>query len=68
MSTRIFLSGGPAELSLIEPVRNVDRLDQKIKVAFGAGYEHFAYHGQNQSVGEENLPVYNWCGRTKIAE
>ncbi|MCO1575792.1 MULTISPECIES: DUF5988 family protein [unclassified Crossiella] len=68
MSTRIFLSGGPVEQSRIEQVWHVDRLDEKIKVAFGAGYEHFAYHGQNRRIGEENLPVYTWCGSTKIAE
>ena len=67
MSTRVYLSGGPGQLSLA-PVVDVECLNQELKLAFGAGYEHYAYHGQSRRVGEETLPVYDWCGRTKIAE
>ncbi|RZQ65877.1 DUF5988 family protein [Amycolatopsis suaedae] len=67
MSTRIYLSGGPGYLSLA-PVVDVEHLAEEIKLAFGAGYEHFAYHGRSRRIGAETLPEYTWCGRTKIAE
>jgi hypothetical protein len=66
--TRVLLVGGPEQLPGAVRVQEVDDLDEKVKVAFGAGYEHFSNTGEVSAVDGENLPVFRWCGKTKVAE
>ncbi|MEV4311997.1 DUF5988 family protein [Actinocrispum sp. NPDC049592] len=64
-ATKAVLAGGPAEVTE-GPV--VTGLDDKVKVPFASGYEHFAHNGEFLMVEGESRPVFRWCGRTKIAE
>ncbi|NYV76983.1 DUF5988 family protein [Streptomyces sp. UH6] len=58
------LEGGPAELVGtvdLKDFRDLIFSDEKIKIRHGNGYEHYTPSG--------NAPgVYQWVGRTKIAE
>ncbi len=65
---KIVLVGGPERVTEAGVVPEIHGLDQKVKVAFGSGYEHFAHNGEFQVVEGESRPVFHWCGRTKIAE
>jgi hypothetical protein len=65
---RVLLVGGPTHLTGADCVREVPSLLDPIKVASGNGYEHFRYTGESQDVHGSQLPVFNWCHRTKIAE
>lgn len=62
---RIVLAGGPHDLPETNRVHEIDSIEDKVKVCFGAGYEHFSHQGE---FSDEHLPVFEWCGRTKIAE
>jgi len=42
--------------------------EEKVKILSGAGYEHFVHNGEFITVDGENLPVFQWSERTKIAE
>ena len=69
METRkVLLAGGPAQLPGRDGVAEVAVLAEKIKIAFASGYEHFADSGEVSVVDGEHLPVFSWCGRTRIAE
>jgi Family of unknown function (DUF5988) len=67
-SKKVVLSGGPDQLVTTTSIREVDYLNKKVKIAFGAGYEHFVHNGHFLVVDGEHLPVFQWCERTKIAE
>ncbi|MFD7660613.1 DUF5988 family protein [Actinosynnema sp. NPDC059797] len=65
---RATLVGGPTELPEVERVCEVSNLDDKVKISYGAGYEHFSHTGEFRSQGGETLAVFAWSGRTRIAE
>ncbi|MCE0536184.1 DUF5988 family protein [Kineosporia rhizophila] len=46
----------------------VQNLAETVKIAFAAGYEHFRHHGEVRHVDGQEMPVFAWCGRTRIAE
>jgi hypothetical protein len=64
----VLLAGGPNDLPDFDRVRQVDDLQAKIKLCYGGGYEHFAYSGQRRLVDGEDVPVFQWVSRTRIAE
>lgn len=61
---QVLLEGGPADLGEDERRHEVPALTEQIKLARGAGYEHFQYSGRSR----ETVPVFQWCSRTMIAE
>lgn len=65
---RVVLIGGPAQLRADDRIRYVADLADKVKVPAGNGYEHFRANGESRTVDNLELPVFAWCGRTKIAE
>jgi hypothetical protein len=68
VNARVLLVGGPEYLPGTVRVQEVDDLEEKVKVAYGAGYEHFSNSGEVSLVDGEHLPVFRWCGKTKVAE
>ncbi|GAA1012181.1 hypothetical protein Aple_008470 [Acrocarpospora pleiomorpha] len=65
-STRIVLDGGPE--FKYGHVRPTDDGSEKVKILLGSGYEHFVHNGEFLEIDGENLPVFQWSARTKIAE
>ncbi|MGW5722442.1 DUF5988 family protein [Amycolatopsis sp. NPDC003865] len=66
---KVTLSGGPAELVERHREWTVGGLGEVAKVGFGAGYEHFAHAGEfTTTSGGDQVPVFAWCGRTRVAE
>lgn len=68
MVVRIVLTGGPGGLPESVRIQEVDSLETKVKLRYGAGYEHFTYSGEVRDVDGENLPAFSWCGKTRVAE
>lgn len=66
--SKVLLVGGPEQLPGSVRVQEVADLDDKVKVAYGAGYEHFSHSGEMSLVDGEHVPVFRWCGKTKVAE
>ncbi|MEU7145745.1 DUF5988 family protein [Nocardia sp. NPDC046473] len=64
----VVLVGGPERLPERERIRKTADVTEKIKVQFAGGYEHFAYTGDSVAREDGSLPVFKWCGRTKLAE
>ena len=67
-TSKIVLVGGPESRSATARILDVADLTDKVKIAFGAGYEHFLPSGETSIVDGEHLPVFSWCGATRIAE
>jgi hypothetical protein len=67
-NSKIVLVGGPESLPATARVLDVADPTDKVKIAFGAGYEHFLPSGETSVVDGEHLPVFSWCGATRIAE
>ena len=67
-ATKVVLVGGPKQVVEATPVPEVSGLDQKVKIAFACGYEHFTHNGEFLMVDGESRPVFQWCDRTNIAE
>jgi len=65
---RVLLVGGPESIPGSLRIQEVIDLADKVKLAFGAGYEHFLHSGEVSVVDGEQLPVFRWCGKTRIAE
>lgn len=65
---RVVLSGGPKDLPDIYRLREVADLNEKVKVQWRAGYEHFLPTAEVRDVEGEMLPVFEWCASTRIAE
>lgn len=65
---RVLLLGGPP--SFPDHLRNqtVRSIDEKIKVRFRAGYEHFQYRGECRNTSEGRVQLFSWCARTAVAE
>jgi hypothetical protein len=60
------LEGGPAGLPPALRACQVARADERIKVPYLGGYEHFEKDG---AAGVDDMPVvFRWTGRTRIAE
>jgi hypothetical protein len=68
VKSKVVLVGGPESLPVTARVQEVADLADKVKVVFGAGYEHFMPSGETFFVDGEPLPVFRWCGVTRIAE
>ena len=64
---RVVLHGGP-HLSPAARVCEVADLSHSVKMIHGNGREHFTYSGTTTHVDGEELPRFDWVGRTKIAE
>lgn len=65
---KVLLVGGPAMLGEDDRLRYVTELGEKIKLPIGNGYEHFQANGESCIVDGSELPVFAWCGGTKVAE
>ncbi|WP_027927542.1 DUF5988 family protein [Amycolatopsis benzoatilytica] len=65
---RIVLTGGPEQVRQGDWIREVDNLHDKVKIMSGSGYEHFSHNGEVVDIDGVALPVFHWCGTTKIAE
>lgn len=64
-SGRVRLEGGPTEFAGtvdLEELDEVFRSDEKIKIRYRNGYEHY------ESVGGSASADFRWVGTTKIAE
>jgi len=68
INSRVVLVGGPESLPVAARILDVADLADKVKITFGAGYEHFLPSGQTSVVDGERLSVFNWCGGTRMAE
>ncbi|WP_269810034.1 DUF5988 family protein [Kineosporia rhizophila] len=64
---KALLTGGP-ETAMGSGIVEVQNLAETVKIAFAAGYEHFRHHGEVRHVDGQEMPVFAWCGRTRIAE
>jgi hypothetical protein len=62
------LIGGPEHLTGTDRTREVTDLGQDIKLCCGNGYEHFSYIGMADQLEGGLIAVYEWSGRTMIAE
>lgn len=63
---RVLLTGGPASLRDVQ--HDVADPGAVVKIRVGNGYEHFSPNGELCTVDDLRLPVFAWCGRTKMAE
>jgi hypothetical protein len=43
-------------------------LDRTLKISYLAGYEHFVHDGEYETVDGNEVAVFRWTQRTKIAE
>ena len=68
INSKIVLVGGPESLPVTARILEVADPADKVKISFGAGYEHFLPSGETSVVDGEKLPVFRWCGATRIAE
>ncbi|MEC3979335.1 DUF5988 family protein [Amycolatopsis sp. H20-H5] len=68
VSLRVVLAGGPEKLCETARVREVRNLTDTVKLSFASGYEHFAHSGETAEIDGYRLPVFQWCGQTRIAE
>jgi Family of unknown function (DUF5988) len=67
-SLRVVLAGGPVQRPELGSIREVSSLEEKVKVGFASGYEHFAHSGETVVIDGQPTAVYQWCEKTKIAE
>ncbi len=67
-SKRIVLDRGTQRSAESGQARTRNHGAEKVKVFVGSGYEHYEHSGEFLLIDGENLPVFRWCGRTKIAE
>ncbi len=65
---KIVLVGGPDRVTESGSIPQVTDVNETVKVAFASGYEHFRHNGEFHEVEGESRPVFQWCGRTKVAE
>ena len=68
MTRKVLLVGGPEQLADTLRIHQLTQMLDKVKVAYGSGYEHFTDSGEVSQVDGEVLPVFRWSGRTMIAE
>lgn len=65
---KVLLVGGPDYFPGSARFQMVADLTEKVKVAIRDGYEHFTHSGEVSFVNGERLPVFRWCGKTRVAE
>jgi hypothetical protein len=63
----VTLRGGPDGLPETVVVRADQLREPRLKIPFGAGYEHFAPEQRGHGKAGDNA-VFVWCDRTKLAE
>ena len=68
INSKVVLVGGPESLPIAARILEIPDATDKVKIPFGAGYEHFLASDETSIVDGERLPVYRWCGATRIAE
>jgi hypothetical protein len=68
VNPKVVLVGGPESLPIAARILEITDPTDKIKIAFGAGYEHFVPSDETSIVDGEKLAVFRWCGATRIAE
>jgi hypothetical protein len=66
--TKVMLAGGPPSVLDIVGVYELDAICEKLKISYAGGYEHFISNGEFALVDGEQLPIFEWCLRTKVAE
>lgn len=67
-SIRVVLAGGPASVADDDRIQEVTSLADNVKLPMLGGYEHFRHLGRHRVIEGCQLPVFEWCGRTKVAE
>jgi len=67
-TVRVSLTGGPENFPEELRTHLVTGLGEPVKIGFHGGYEHFAHQGEYLHEGAEKIPVYQWSGRTRVAE
>lgn len=65
---RIVLAGGPKDLPATRRIHETESIEDTVKICFGAGYEHFSHQGEFSGRDSDRLPIFQWCGSTRIAE
>ncbi|MGW7001524.1 DUF5988 family protein [Streptomyces sp. NPDC054933] len=63
----VVLAGGPDGTPRVWAAPAEEDQD-RITVPQGNGYEHFEFGGEYSELAGEQVPVYQWCYRTFIAE
>lgn len=63
----VILEGGPIDLPQAMRLRQASADDQKIKVMYLGGYEHFELADEPREGSSARL-VFRWTMRTRIAE
>jgi hypothetical protein len=66
--TIVMLTGGPSDLLQAYNTWEVDDLEEKIKIKYRSGYEHYTHNGTFRMIDGHQLPVFQWCDRTRMAE
>ena len=67
-TTIVLLDGGPGEYFGTRYVLDADGLETRIKIQYGNGYEHYAHNGTFRVLDGQEIPVFQWCDRTRMAE
>ncbi|MEU8918924.1 DUF5988 family protein [Streptomyces sp. Je 1-4] len=62
----VILVDGPEGNAL--PQHLHDDAGDPIRLLRGNGYERFEFYGEYADLGGQQVPVYRWCYRTRIAE
>jgi hypothetical protein len=65
---KVLLIGGPDYFPGSARFQEVLDLTEKVKIALRGGYEHFSQSGEVLWFDGELLPVFRWCGKTRVAE
>jgi hypothetical protein len=65
---RVFLAGGPNDLADSARLHHVENLDDTVKLSDSAGYEHFVHTGDYHRLENEDVPLFRWIRRTRVAE
>lgn len=67
--TNVVLVGGPREFPDAARYRQIGSADQKVKVAYRSGYEHFERTSEHFSLEDDCQGlIFRWTTRTRIAE
>jgi tRNA splicing ligase len=67
-SIDVVLEGGPTDLPVEARTCQVDRDEQKVKVQYYGGYEHFERVEDSNVATANGMTIFRWTGRTRIAE
>jgi hypothetical protein len=64
-SQLVLLAGGPFEAPRIW---RAPAGEERVKVADGAGYDHFVFTQEYAEHDGERIGIFRWCYRTLVAE